>query len=238
MNPFAYIRSLIMIVVFPIFTFFVSFFALIESLTINNRKFEDRIILFWARTTLKLFGVKIVEKGLENIPHKGCLFLFNHTSFFDIFAIHSRIGGVRFGSKIELFNIPIFGRAMKNLGVLPIARKQREKVFQVYEEAKARAELGEKFALSPEGGRNTEERLLPFKAGPFLFAIRSGIPLVPVVIKGAKEILGKKDLIPNVNNWTSVITVEYLPEIQVDQYTPENYKELQGKTFDLMKSFF
>jgi 1-acyl-sn-glycerol-3-phosphate acyltransferase len=121
---------------------------------------------------------------------------------------------------------------------LPIARKEREKVFKVYEEARARAEQGEKFALSPEGGRNFEEKLLPFKAGPFLFAIRSGIPLVPVVIKGAREVMGKADLVPNVKRWQSEITVEYLPPISVASYTPENYKDLQSKTFDLMSSHF
>lgn len=239
MNPLALLRSMIMMVLFPLFTMIISSVALVESILINSRAIEDRIVIIWARVSLFLFGVKVVESGRENIPKdKGCLYLFNHTSFFDVFALQALDGGLRFGSKIELFSIPVFGYAMKKFGVLPIARKDRDKVIKVYEDARARAEAGERFALSPEGGRNFEEKLLPFKAGPFLFAIRSGIPLVPVIIKGANDIMSKKDLVPAKKKFFSTITVQYLPAVEVKSYTPDTYKNLQAKIYQQMDQYF
>lgn len=192
----------------------------------------------WGRVAVKIWGVRLVVKGRENIPPGCCLFIFNHTSFFDVFAMEAAYQDFRFGAKIELFHIPIFGAAMRGMGVLPIARTKRESVFKVYEEAQARAAKGEKFALSPEGKRNDQETLLPFKAGPFIFAINSKMPLVPVVIKGAHDILSKNQILPNWDRWSRTMTVEYLKPISTEGYTMENRAELQEKAYQLMKPYF
>ncbi len=192
----------------------------------------------WGKVGLKVFNVRLQVKGLENIPEGSCLFLFNHTSFFDIFAMLSAYGNFRFGSKIELFSIPIFGAAMKRLGVLPIARQKRENVFKVYDEAKARVQLGEKFALAPEGKRNDQEALLPFKSGPFIFAINSGAPVVPVVIKGAWAVFKKNQWLPNWDRFSRTVTVEYLPAISTAGVSVEKRSELQDKVFQAMKVYF
>jgi 1-acyl-sn-glycerol-3-phosphate acyltransferase len=174
-----------------------------------------------------MFGVVVTEYGRENLTKGGCLYLFNHTSFFDIFVMHARLRGVRFGAKIELFKIPIFGSTMRKVGVLPIARDNRAEVIKIYEQAQIRAKNGEQFALSPEGGRNTsEESLKPFKSGPFIFAIRSKIPIIPVVIKGALEVLPKGHLLPNINSWKHTIEVHYLEKIFVEKYAIEQRRQL------------
>jgi 1-acyl-sn-glycerol-3-phosphate acyltransferase len=224
--------------------FFLALTVLLSIITMSlivlrlPRAWADRVICFWGETTMKLFGIRLSEKGRENIPEGACLFLFNHTSFFDIFAMSARLPGMRFGAKIELFKIPFFGRAMRMAGVLPIARHNREKVFRVYERAQARTERGQQFSLSPEGSRNTEETLLPFKAGPFIFAINSGIPIVPVVIKGAAAVYPKYAILPNWRRWRAEIEMEYLPLVQVDEFTMETRSELQKRVYMMMKPYF
>lgn len=228
------LRSLIGVIAFALLTAVMSFILILEALTINHRPFEDEWVRIWSLVTLRIFGVRMVVQGLNNIPEGTCLFLFNHTSFFDIFVMYAAYPHFRFGAKIELFSIPLFGTAMLKAGALPIARKNRDEVMKVYEMAAKRAQAGEKFALSPEGGRSAEEKLMPFKAGPFLFAINAGMPLVPVVISGAKEILGKDQYLPNWNKLSRDLHVHFLPAISVEGKTDEDKKDLQQRVFKEM----
>lgn len=231
---FSLLRSLVGVFLFVLLTAVMSAILIIEVLLVGNRAFEDRWIQRWSELALKIFNVKVIVHGQENIPEGSCLFLFNHTSFFDIFAMCAAYSHFRFGAKIELFSIPIFGKAMEKAGALPIARHKRNEVLKVYDRAAERVARGEKFALSPEGGRSFEEKLLPFKAGPFLFAINAKMPMVPVVIRGARDVLGKGQLLPSWKKWQSEITVTYLPAVSVLGKTEEDKKELQSIVFKEM----
>lgn len=238
MKYLALIRSFFAGLFFLPWTLCWSTLAVVEALILSNRKIGDWIVYQWSWGTLKMFGIRLDVKGLENIPEGSCLFIFNHTSFLDIFAMNVAFPHFRFGAKIELFSIPVFGAAMRRYGVLPIARQRKEEVFKVYEDAKLRTAHGEKFALSPEGGRNTEEKLLPFKAGPFIFAISAGMPLVPVIIKGANDVLGKGLILPNSDALTRTISVEYLKPIPTEGHTFESRGVLQESAYSVMKPYF
>jgi 1-acyl-sn-glycerol-3-phosphate acyltransferase len=228
------LRSLLASLVLVVTTAISSTIVIVQNMISPNRKLDNFVIHQWARFTLWSFGVRIKATGQENVKPGTCLFLFTHTSFFDIFSMQASFPEIRFGAKIELFSIPIFGRALRRVGNIPIARGQREEVFKVYEEAKERAKNGERFALAPEGARTDGEGLKPFKTGPFVFAINSGMPLVPVIIRGAKEVMGKKDVLPNTRAWISEISVHYCPAISVEGYSMSNRGELQQKTREQM----
>ncbi len=193
------------------------------------------MMIAWGSTCCRMFGVHVEVEGLENIPTtKGCLFLFNHSSFFDVFALAGYIPGLRFGAKAELFKIPIFGKTMKAMGTLPIARNNREEVYKIYDEAKQRFSHGEMFALAPEGGRFFGPSLFPFKAGPFIFAMSAEAPLVPVVILGANECLPKGAFLFNKDKWTRKIYLKILKPIETKGFTPATRSELQKKVYSVM----
>lgn len=234
----SYPRSLLAVLLFPFHTIFCSLSLIIVNLTMKNRPLEDRIVIFWASNTCRMFGVNVEVRGRENVPEGGFLYVLNHTSFFDIFAMNGYLGSLRFGSKIELFDIPIFGPAMRRAGILPIARERRDEVFKVYKEAEIRIKAGERFALAPEGTRQKEERLGRFKTGPFVFAINAKAPIVPVVIKGASVILPKGHFIPNWGVWKRTITLHILPAVDAREYTLENRPALQERVYKMMEPYF
>ncbi|MBC7372045.1 MAG: 1-acyl-sn-glycerol-3-phosphate acyltransferase [Bdellovibrionaceae bacterium] len=231
-------RSILMIILYiPVLMFF-SILSITLNLILNNRPLEDVIAIWWGRVSCWMFGVKVRAIGIENVPRGGCIYLFNHTSWFDIFAMQAVLKGFRFGAKIELFSIPVFGMAMRRLGALQIAREKRDEVFKVYLAAQHRIEKGEKFALSPEGTRQHEEKLGAFKSGPFVFAINARAPLVPVVIHGAAAVMPKDSWIPNSDRWFRTITVTVLPEVSTLEYDLKARPALQEKVRNLMLPYF
>lgn len=226
----SYIRSFLMAIIYPVFLLGMSLLTICLNFIFHQRRIDDAMISLWGRISCRLFGVRVHVKGLENIPlNKGCLFLFNHTSFFDIFSMIGFLPGVRFGAKIELFKIPLFGYAMRRVGVLPIDRANREEVFKVYESAKQRLINGERFALAPEGTRQETEALGEFKSGPFIFAISAQALIVPVVIRGASAILPKHSLLPNAQVWTRDIHIQVLPPVDATQFSIDNKDVLQDR---------
>lgn len=234
MKMFSLIRSFMAAIFYPFFLVLSSILTILVHFIFRNRNFDNNVVCFWGQASCKMFGVDVEVLNKEKIPHGACLYLFNHSSFFDIFAMHGWMRGVRFGAKIELFSIPFFGAAMRGVGVLPIARNNVEEVKKVYADAAERVARGEKFALAPEGTRNPGEGLLSFKSGPFLFALSTSMPIVPVVIHGAREILPKSDLLPNKDQWYRKIQVEVLDPIDVQGYDPKNKKILMDQVYQKM----
>lgn len=236
MKALNFLRSLVFsFLLFPIYTIFLSLTAFFSYVFLRQGHIANTCSVVWSRLSNFLLGVSTEEVDRNLIPPGACLFLFNHTSIVDIFVLKACNPELKFGAKIELFKIPIFGLALKASGMLPIARHRREQVMRVYDEAVARTKNGERFALAPEGSRNAKEELLPFKSGPFIFAIQAGIPVVPVVIRGAQACWPKGHLLPMLDYWKKQVRIQYLPPIATNSYTLETRHELISKTFDLMQ---
>lgn len=238
MKWLASIRSIVMTLLYPAVLILSSLTVLTVNFLFNNKKWDDRVVQLWGQVSCWMFGVKVKVNGFENIPKGGCVYVFNHTSFFDVFAMQGALNGFRFGAKIELFKIPIFGFAMRRLGALPIARHKRDEVFKIYQAAQSRIQRGEKFALAPEGTRQEEEKLGSFKAGPFVFAINAKAPVVPVVIRGAAAILPKGHWFPNGDVWTREITIDVLPPVETGDYDIKDRPVLQEKVRKEMEAYF
>lgn len=235
MKLLIFLRAVVATIIFPFTVIIMGPVAIAVNLLTKSRTFDDLIMIAWGRICCWICGVKVKVEGEENIPQEGSLFLFNHTSFFDIFAMSSQIKGLKYGAKAELFKIPIFAQVMKIMRTLPIARDNREEVIKIYAEAKIRFANGERFALSPEGGRFYDpEQLYPFKSGPFLFAMSAGAPVVPLVIVGAHETLPKGTFLFNNFRWNHCITLKILPPIATKNLQPDQKRELQDKVYQQM----
>lgn len=234
MRLLALIKSIIVTVLFPFTVLALGPVAILMHDLFNRRKIDDAIVSFWARLCCWMAGARVMVEGRENLPQQGCLLLFNHSSFFDVFALAGYIPELRFGAKAELFKIPVFAHAMKAMGTLPIARNNREEVFKIYEDARVRFAKGQKFALSPEGGRFYGEQLSPFKAGPFVFAMSAGVPLVPVVVTGAYEVLPKGAILFNKDRLTRTIRIQILKPVSTEGVKPEDRRALQSEIYETM----
>jgi 1-acyl-sn-glycerol-3-phosphate acyltransferase len=143
-----------------------------------------------ARNLARLCGVTVEVRGLERIATGGpFIFTPNHQSHFDIAALLGFLpGDNRFAAKKELFHDPILGAVLRTLGMIPIDRDQPIEAIQ---RLNALSSAPFSIILFPEGTRSRDARLLPFKKGAFVSAIRLGIPVVPVAIRGSAAVMPK-----------------------------------------------
>ncbi len=138
---------------------------------------------------VKLVGVKVVVRGLENLrPGQNYIFMSNHVSNLDPpVLIPSIPGRCSVLVKKELFRIPILGTGMRLADLVPVDRSDREAAIEGIHAAMQVLQRGLHMVVYPEGTRSSDGRLLPFKKGPFHLAMDSGVPVVPVTLLGTYE---------------------------------------------------
>ncbi len=146
----------------------------------------------WAASILLASGVRVRVQGRHRIPDGAVLYVTNHQSHYDVPALVRALPGqYRMVAKKELFGIPVFGWALSLAGFIKIDRANRESAIRSLDEAAGRMRHGHAIVVFAEGTRSGDGRLLPFKKGGFVLAIRSGCPIVPVTISGSRAILTK-----------------------------------------------
>ncbi len=151
---------------------------------------------FWAKSVLLVSRVKVRVQGLHHIdPHATYIYMANHQSMFDILALLGYLPvQFRWLAKKELFQIPVFGLSMARVGYISIDRSDRKSAHKSLVEAAQKIAQGVSVIIFPEGSRSTDGRIKPFKAGGFHLAVRSGRPIVPVVIYGTHHVMPKGSL--------------------------------------------
>ena len=155
----------------------------------------DKVPRWWSLAVLRMVGIKVRVHGWENAKADSPqIFASNHVSWFDVPSLASTLPNNRFVAKAELFKVPVFGRAMRAVGMIEIQRENRKAAFGAYEVAAERIRGSKSVVVFPEGTRGTAYPLRPFKKGPFVLAIAAGVPIVPIILHGTIEIMPRGTL--------------------------------------------
>ncbi|MBF0521490.1 MAG: 1-acyl-sn-glycerol-3-phosphate acyltransferase [Candidatus Omnitrophica bacterium] len=139
------------------------------------------------------FPLKIY--GKENIPQKGAFILAsNHRSYLDpplVSICHT--WRISFVARDSLFK-GFAGWLFPKLEAFPIKRQSAD--VGAIKEALNRLERGLPVLLFPEGTRTTDPIKRRIQPGIGMIAVKSGLPVVPVFIKGSDDVLpaGAKSL--------------------------------------------
>ncbi len=152
-------------------------------------------IYWWAnwgaRNWLRLSGIDVRVTGREHLnPQQTYVFVANHQSYLDaapLFAFTGRKMGMI--AKKELLKAPILGYGMGWVNVIAIDRSNRERAVETLKIANERLRSGISFGVCPEGTRAKPGEMLPFKKGAFHMAVQTGVPIVPMAIKNAGELM-------------------------------------------------
>ncbi len=191
----------------------------------------ERTTRRWARWIAKGAAMRVIPHGMDaidaNTPH---VYVVNHVSIMDIPAILLGVPAHGFVAKRELERVPFFGAAARAVGVVYIDRENRKSAFAAYEEAAEKVRDGQSVIVFPEGTRGATYALRPFKKGPFVLAIRAGVPIVPVVMHGTIEVTPNGTL----NVTPGTVNVHLLPAIETTGLTYGDRNALADRVHESM----
>lgn len=177
------------------------------------------------RFILRLAGVKVTVRGIENIPmDQAVLYVGNHRSYFDILVGYTTVPALMgFVAKKEMEKVPLLSNWMRNVNCLFLDRVNPKEGLKTILAGIAQVKKGTSVWIFPEGTRNPNEDLLemlPFKEGSLKIAEKSGCPVIPVAMTGTAEIWEKQ--FPKIKR--SHVIVEYGRPIYLKGLEPEQKK--------------
>ncbi|XP_070792690.1 1-acyl-sn-glycerol-3-phosphate acyltransferase alpha [Pituophis catenifer annectens] len=164
---------------------------------VRGRDVENMKILRFMLLHIKyLYGIKIEVRGTENFNLKEpYVVVSNHQSSLDLLGLMEVLPDrcVPIAKK-ELMYMGTAGLACWLGGIIFINRKKTNDAISVMSEA-AQTMLSQdvRVWVFPEGTRNHNGSMLPFKRGAFHLAVQTQVPLVPVVISSYRDFYSKKD---------------------------------------------
>lgn len=163
-----------------------------------SRRAFFRLSAAWVRQQLALCGVAWSVEGWEALPQairdgqQPVVFMPNHASLLDPpFVLTALPLHPVFIAKKEIRLIPLVGWAVACAGMIYIDRGSRERAVASLKQAAQQVRAGKSVVIFPEGTRTRDGGLLSFKKGGFHLAADAGVPIVPVGIQGAFEVLPK-----------------------------------------------
>jgi 1-acyl-sn-glycerol-3-phosphate acyltransferase len=190
-------RGLILILIWTVLAVPAALVVFPWTLMVRNTDVLLRVGFWIARAGLPLVGVRVVVHGFERLPRGASIVMANHSSNLDPPVLIPLLPGrVVIYLKASLMKIPVLGYAMRLAGFIPVLRDGSvESAKAASAAAESALEQGSCLVLFPEGTRSRDGSLLPFKRGPFILAMQSGAPVVPVSIVGATRLLPKGRLL-------------------------------------------
>jgi 1-acyl-sn-glycerol-3-phosphate acyltransferase len=154
----------------------------------------------WAGGLVFVSGIRVTIKGLEDVDwSKPYVIMSNHESFFDILIYMAMFPTwIRWVAKKSLFEIPFLGWSMWARKDIPLDRRNlKASIKSLAKAAQSLLKGGRSVVNFPKGTRGKTENIGPFKKGPFMLAILSQCAILPVVIKGTRNVLKKGSLLIN-----------------------------------------
>lgn len=160
----------------------------------------------------KIFLKPIVDKflvrkvrGIENVPREGNFILVaNHQSHLDHIATAYICVPRRFHmiGQVDRYNTGLV-RVFRDLiyfiaGVIPLDRKSEESKKKAIEEAIKILKMGDILIIYPEGTRSRTGQIQEGRSGAAKIFLKTGIPILPVGIKNAFELLPPGKKVPKV----------------------------------------
>jgi len=200
-TTFIYLWVVLSTLVLGIIAIIISFFS-------RTGNMVHLIARIWGRGILFVSRIKVSVQGLAHIdPSRSYVYMSNHQSNFDIPVLLAHLPvQFRWLAKAELFKIPIFSRAMRGAGYIRIDRSNRESAIQSLNEAAAKMKDGVSVMIFPEGTRSRDGKIRPFKKGGFVMAVDTGVPIVPVILRGTWPIMTKSSW--RINTGTVSLKIE------------------------------
>ncbi len=184
----------------------------------------DILAVTWSRLCCAIAPLRVIIRGKKNYTrHHAYVVVANHQSMADIPMIHGFIGlKIKWVMKKQLGDIPIFGPACHQLGCIFVDRANPGTAIKSIETARGKLSKKSSVLFFAEGTRSRDGRVRPFKKGAFIFAMETGLPILPLTVKNSFKVLppdslnltpGKVDIIVHRPTYVPAHGMDRLDEI-------------------------
>jgi 1-acyl-sn-glycerol-3-phosphate acyltransferase len=154
-----------------------------------------------ARGAARLFfwsiGSPVRVEGSSIEPHYPCVVVANHSSYLDGMILTAALpAGFTYLIKYQMSRVPIAGYILRRLGSAFVDRGNVHDRHRTARALHTLATRGSALGFFPEGTFDKSPGLKAFHLGAFSAAARAKLPVVPVVIHGARWKLPSGGLLP------------------------------------------
>jgi fatty-acyl-CoA synthase len=166
-----------------------------------------RKVLRWAcRIVLRLTGLFPKIEGAEHLAtavrqsrekHSTFLVVSNHASYLDPLIVASLCPAeIGYVAKLEAASWPIIGRVIRKCGFVLINRNETSQAASDGEQISIQLKERIPMHVFPEGTFTPESGLRPFQMGAFKSAVETGVPTLPLSIRGTRAVFRDGTLLP------------------------------------------
>ena len=142
------------------------------------------------RFACALIGCPIRVQGAEHLPQTPAIVVSNHASYLDGLVMTAALPArYTFLVQSGAASWPLVGVTIRRMGVRFVNRTAPREAAAAMKDLVRRTQEGESFTIFAEGTFERAPGLLPFQNGAFLIAAKAGVPVVPAVICGTRQIL-------------------------------------------------
>jgi putative phosphoserine phosphatase / 1-acylglycerol-3-phosphate O-acyltransferase len=165
--------------------------AVAGALTLDRRGGMDLATSLFGRIGGQLGNIRIEVIGEQHATHRPAVFFINHQSTLVDALVTSRVvqRGFTVVAKAEVKRLPVLGQLLTLADVAFVDRANTSTAISAMQPAVDKLRKGVSIAISPEGTRSLSPRIGAFKKGGFHLARDAGVPIVPIVIRNAGEIM-------------------------------------------------
>lgn len=176
--------------------------------------------------------------GEENLSKtSSAIYVSNHASYVDsIVAIATMPTNTRFVGKKELFSAPIIRTFMRKLDYLAVDRLDLPKGIEDTKHIENELKAGNPIFIFAEGTFSYASGLRPFRLGAFKIAAETSTHVVPIALKGTRNILRDDEkllrpgrvtitisepILPNGSEWQDVTELRNQVRAEIAKYCGE-----------------
>ncbi|MBI4608699.1 MAG: AMP-binding protein [Candidatus Rokubacteria bacterium] len=174
----------------------------------------DRLVRRFCRILLASAGCRIRVEGLDSLRGLGTAILAaNHASYLDAVALSAALPlEFRFVAMRELEAVPFIKTVLGKVGHVMVERTDLSRSVADAGRVTAMLRGDVPLLVFPEGTFVRSAGLLPFKLGAFKAAVEAGCPVVPIILRGTREILPADTWLPRPGQITVTIGAPMKPE--------------------------
>lgn len=186
------------VICYFIWSFIFVFPIVLFSGRIKGIKISRKLAKHWGKSIVESTGSKVEffyknREIIDSLKDEPVVIVSNHQSNMDTPVLLGYFPkDMGFVAKKEMETWPAIGFWMKRIQCVFLDRKNPREGIKTMKDAVEKIKNGYSVVIFPEGTRSKTGEIDEFKKGSFKLAQDSGVKIIPVTLKGTREVMGKE----------------------------------------------